>query len=551
MNGIYLSNPLLFIRLKSYICSNPQNHTPMKQLFTLFMLLLGMGAIVAQNYVSTEPQNKNAILEEFTGVSCPNCPEGHVVMAGILEANPGRAFCVAYHPSNSSYTSPYPGEPDFRREYPNAFYSTPYCGTSRFMPSSFINRVVVGGERLQSRANWSGMADNIMAQASPANMGMATSYNMANQTISITVEIYFTDDVTDDVHLYVMLSENNLVSTQSGAGANYVHKHTFREAFVAQWGDPITEPTTQGNLVTWTYDYDASGSGYIVSNCEVLAFIENQTTGEIITGVGVHVGEQTYIEPTAGFSVEDNTVGVGTSAIFTDESTGGPTEWLWTFEGGDPATSSLQDPGPVMYNTTGQYDVTLQVTNPAGTNTMTMTNFVDVGYAPQTEFTASLEHIMPGETIDFTDNSTNDPTSWYWELYGGSPSTSTEQNPSGISYDELGDYDVVLIATNEYGSDTLIKEEYIHVGDVGINEANEHRFSVYPNPSSGLIRITSSNDIKIKEILVRNIAGQEVYSVTPGNGRDQSLDLSDLHKGLYFVEIRSEGRSVIEKIVLK
>jgi hypothetical protein len=94
----------------------------------LTILILASTSLLAQNYVSTEPQNKNAILEEFTGVRCPNCPAGHQVMAGILDDNPGRAFCVAYHPYNSSYTEPYSGDPDFRRNYPNAFYSTPYCG---------------------------------------------------------------------------------------------------------------------------------------------------------------------------------------------------------------------------------------------------------------------------------------------------------------------------------------------------------------------------------------------------------------------------------------
>lgn len=103
----------------------------------------------AQNYVSTEPLNKNTILEEFTGVQCSNCPAGHQVAASILQNNPGRAFVICYHPYNSSYTAPYPGNPDFRRTYPNAFYTVPYCGSSRFMPSAFINRRIwSNGDRL-------------------------------------------------------------------------------------------------------------------------------------------------------------------------------------------------------------------------------------------------------------------------------------------------------------------------------------------------------------------------------------------------------------------
>jgi len=260
------------------------------------MLVLSYGVLFSQIYVSTEPQEKNAILEEFTGVRCPNCPSGHQIAADILAANPGRAFVVAYHPFNSGFTPPYSGDPDFRRSYADAFYSTPYCGTSRFMPSAFINRREwANNERIQSRALWTDYCNTIMAESSPTNIGLGTSYDNATEEISITVEIYYTEDMTDENHVYVMLSENNLVSQQSGGSSNYVHKHTFREAYVAQWGDLITDPTTEGSLVTLEYTWDATGSGYITDNCEVLAFVENQATGEIITGVGVHLGESTTI----------------------------------------------------------------------------------------------------------------------------------------------------------------------------------------------------------------------------------------------------------------
>lgn len=526
----------------------------MKKTTLLLSLIFLTVVLAAQNYVSTEPQNKNAILEEFTGVSCPNCPAGHQVVAAILAANPNTAFCVAYHPTNSSYTTPYPGEPDFRRAYADAFYSTPYCGSSRFMPSSFINRRVwTNGDRLQSRTVWDSYANTIMGEASPANMGMSSTYDFVSQELSITVEIYYTEDMTDDNHIYVLLSENDLVSTQSGSsGGPYTHKHTFREAFVAQWGDLITEPTTQGSLVTLEYTWDASGSGYVMGNCEVLAFIENQTTGEIITGVGVDVGESTAIEPTADFSVDNNFVGVGGQATFTDESTGGPSQWEWTFEGGEPASSTLQSPPPVTYNTAGQYGVTLTVTNSAGSSTMSMTNFMDIGYAPEAEFEASQTAILIGESVDFSDISTNDPTSWEWTFTGGTPETSNEQNPVGITYSSLGDYDVTLVATNDYGESIITKTAYIHVGDVGIEEHLARKsYLLYPNPTTGKLFIESRKTETIKQISIFNVQGQQVLIHHPEAGILQTIDLSSLDTGLYFVEIRTDKDISLEKILLK
>jgi PKD repeat protein len=289
-----------------------------------------------------------------------------------------------------------------------------------------------------------------------------------------------------------------------------------------------------------------------MNNCEVLAFIEDQATGEIITGVGVHVGESTYIEPTAGFTVEDNTVGVGSTANFTDASSGNPTEWLWTFEGGDPASSTLPEPPAVTYNTAGQYDVTLEVTNPAGSNTMTMTNFVDVGYGPESEFSANQTMILEGEGVTFTDLSSNNPTSWAWHFDGGTPESSTDQNPTEIIYNTPGIYSVSLTTLNDYGEDILLQMDYIHVGGLGIGEETELKsFSVYPNPSNGNIFIESNGKTFAQEVLIRNVSGQVVYSQKADQSIVQNLDLSSLNAGMYFVEIKTADAVYLEKVILK
>jgi len=60
-------------------------------------------------------------------------------------------------------------------------------------------------------------------------------------------------------------------------------------------------------------------------------------------------------------------------------------------------------------------------------------------------------------TVKFTDMSAGNPTFWNWSFPGGTPSTSTQQNPT-ISYMNIGDYSATLEAMNTYGSTTMIKE---------------------------------------------------------------------------------------------
>jgi PKD repeat protein len=82
--------------------------------------------------------------------------------------------------------------------------------------------------------------------------------------------------------------------------------------------------------------------------------------------------------------------------------------------------------------------------------------------APAADFTGSPTTVKTGESITFTNISANTPTSWSWSFPGGSPSSSTGQNPM-VTYDVAGTYSVSFTATNGCGSDTETKTDYITV----------------------------------------------------------------------------------------
>jgi|GEM_PF-3697826 len=106
-------------------------------------------------------------------------------------------------------------------------------------------------------------------------------------------------------------------------------------------------------------------------------------------------------------------------------------------------------------------------TNPNNDNTSEFS--VDYTVAgipmPMAAFTVNDSVICPGECILFSDLSTQSPNSWFWEFSGGSPSTSTLQNPSNICYNTPGVYDVTLTVAvgSATGIDSLTKTGYITV----------------------------------------------------------------------------------------
>ncbi|HKR05034.1 MAG TPA: PKD domain-containing protein [Bacteroidia bacterium] len=90
--------------------------------------------------------------------------------------------------------------------------------------------------------------------------------------------------------------------------------------------------------------------------------------------------------PDPDFSANVTTGCPGLQVSFTDATTKFPDSWLWTFTGGTPSTSTLQNP-VVVYSTSGTRNVTLATTNARGTNTITKTAFIVVNSKPTAAIT--------------------------------------------------------------------------------------------------------------------------------------------------------------------
>jgi len=259
--------------------------------------LLAMGALIfntnAQNIVTTQTANRVAIVEEFTGTNCPACPGGHTTLDGILTTNTDRVFGVGYSPTNSGLTGPYNGGLDLTNPFSNVFYTNPYYGNGdgRAMPTAHINRTKYGGSRKSGTSTWASRVAGIIALSSPVNVGLSSTYNASTDMVDVTVEMYFTSTVTDAAYVTVLLTESDIITTQSGATGNYTHKHVMRANLqTGQWGDALTGTTNQGDLVTMTFSYDNSTTNYVIDNSDIMAFVSTGTddASEILSGFQVH-----------------------------------------------------------------------------------------------------------------------------------------------------------------------------------------------------------------------------------------------------------------------
>jgi len=231
----------------------------------------------------------------------------------------------------------------------------------------------------------------------------------------------------------------------------------------------FTDAST-GNITGWSWAFGDGETSTVQSPSHTYSTPGTYSVSLAVTGPeGNNTATRTgYITvgtlsaPVAAFSSTPTSGTAPLSVQFTDASTGTVAEWAWDFDNDGTIDSVSQNPG-YTYGTVGNYTVSLKVTNAAGSDTVTRANYISVTekvYAPVADFSANTTSGAAPLTVQFTDASTNSPTSWTWDF--GDNTTSTGQSPVH-KYTTTGTYTVTLAAANSAGTNTYIRTGYITV----------------------------------------------------------------------------------------
>jgi hypothetical protein len=376
----------------------------MKKLITLFVTLFCVQFLFAQNFVSTTAENRNVVLEEFTGIHCGYCPDGHRLGQLFHDNNPGDVVLINLH--TGSYANPSPGEPDFRTPLGPAIDAQ--AGVAGY-PAGTINRHLFPGMQqgsgtAMSRGDWATAGGQVLAQPSCVNVAAEAYLDIQTRVLTVDVEAYYTDNsAVSSNKINVVLLQNNIEGPQAGASANptavlangnYNHQHMFKHMLTGQWGDDITSTTTTSlfqQTYTYTIPQDLNGVAYDLFNLEVAVFV-TEGQQEVLSG---NMGNMTHIVPpgvnlidlsaTTNMSLPasycDNLITpeitvINNSAIAVDTF-----EVSYTLNSGFPMKIPVYTPLAAGATTTIQWP---SVTAPSGTNTisynvatMALTSFVD------------------------------------------------------------------------------------------------------------------------------------------------------------------------------
>ena len=277
---------------------------------------------------------------------------------------------------------------------------------------------------------------------------------------------------------------DRIVWMAESIGTNYnIYVYDLSTSTLTMIGYPYgtgydSQPAIYGNRVVWT-------QGIEPGNHDIIMYDLSTSTGTQITTNGSSQSEPAiygdrivwrddrngnsdiYMAtigpslPAADFSASATSGNAPLTVKFTDKSTGSPTAWKWSFGDGSALVTKYN---PIhIYSKPGTYTVKETVSNAAGKDTEIKTNYITVKAAPikpVAAFSASPTSGKAPLKVQFTDKSTNSPTSWKWSFGDGTYSTS--KSPSH-TYSKAGKYTVYLTATNKAGNNTKTMSGYITV----------------------------------------------------------------------------------------
>lgn len=223
-------------------------------------------------------------------------------------------------------------------------------------------------------------------------------------------------------------------------------------------------------------------------------------------------------EVTAGFNASASLVCTGQQVQFTNNSLGNNLTFQWTFEGGTPATSTLQNP-VVTYSSTGFFDVKLVASNGTVSDSITKYNFIEV-------ITVPVSPVMPsgstvscgGQTYTYTTTAVTYANSYSWSVtpaaagfISGSGITATFS--ASVSY--TGPYTIKVSATGQCGSSAWSGElncELNHMPAIFMIEGDGYYCEGTSGATITLIGSETGVDYQL------NLENQPLGAVVPGTG---------------------------------
>ncbi|MGB3075027.1 MAG: PKD domain-containing protein [Chitinophagales bacterium] len=335
-----------------------------------------------------------------------------------------------------------------------------------------------------------------------------------------------------------------LISGTAAANANI-------QIFKSQNTNPTQctgTPSNQGADYIASTNADASGNwslsgnfgGYVTAtatdaNDNTSAFSTSISTGATDTLINECSGYIPFI--TASFNTSTSTVCEKQCINFTDQSLNAAS-WHWTFEGGTPVTSALQNPDNICYSEPGIFAVTLTVYGTNGIDSSVAVLYVTVNATPTVPLIS-----QQGDTLTSTAS-----VAYQWYLNTIIIPGATDQQ---YIVSQNGYYSVEI--TDSVDCSAISTADYIDITGIGDSQ-NDQWIKILTDHQSGAIQLFiygmtgKAAQLRLVDLYGRTVKAQSIFSSSPVF--TQTLQLPDNVNGYYFIQLKTSEKIWVEKLLL-
>lgn len=262
-------------------------------------------ACPAPKFPAVTAHYKRALLEDYTGHDCPNCPRAGQIAASLKEHYKDTVVVMAVHAgffARTSATNPllaYEFKTKAGTEW-DEFFKISAVGN----PNGMVNRIgYPQNQHILTPSGWANAIKNTIDDPSLMDLQLITEYNPVDKKVCIHSKTTFLTPISDrNLNLSIVITEDSIVSPQKNSDPNvgptpninnYVHMHVMRGDVNGTFGTPILlKGNTSSSPVIKSYPVNLTGfnvNTMVPKFLHVVAFVFDADTKEVLQAAEVPV----------------------------------------------------------------------------------------------------------------------------------------------------------------------------------------------------------------------------------------------------------------------
>lgn len=342
---------------------------------------------------------------------------------------------------------------------------------------------------------------------------------------------------------WIVLDMGDTIYNGPGTDFKVIQSGAPAKAFTVSGSNSMDGPFLNIGVGNGTTSFDLNT--VLLSKVRYLHIKDNGAGQQYGTGAGFNLDavEMTTPPLIVNFTVSSNSPCSGTGVNFTDISSGNPTAWTWSFPGGTPSVSNVQNPVNIRYDTPGIYDVSLSVSNGITTGTKIKTGFINVKSSPVANLgndtslcawnTILLDVGNPGGT-------------YLWST--GATTQTIVADSSGVGF---GSHDFWVNVANSTGCEAKDTINIVFETCSGMAEVEiKPTVTVFPNPPIDHF-ILNIHGFDGGNWQLLSFAGTIVkQSAISAKHYKATVNVREIPRGIYLLKVQIKDAILVKKIIL-